>query len=492
MAEAAAATQEPKAHSNDVKIEDAGPARKRITITIPPEAIAEKLDESFETLHSESALPGFRKGRAPRKLIERKFGSAVRTETRNQLIADAYSEAIEENKIRPLGQPEPDEGMEDIEIEDGKPMTFSMEVEVVPAFDLPDFSAIEIKRPMVEVTDELIEQELQRQLRAFGDSEEIKGDFQSGDRLIGTADVYRNDEEEVFFHTDEGLIAYPDADSNGRGSVLGLLIDDLEKTLKKASVGDTLEFNTIGPDTHENEEVRGAKLRIVFTINTAERITPATVDHVVERFGMGTEDNLRQQVRMMLEQRVQNEQSQAMREQLYDVLDEKVQMELPENITAAQAARNIERYRMELLYRGMSVEEVEERLAEARADVDKQSQRQLKLNFILNRLAEEFDIEVTEYEVNGRIAQMASQRGERPAQLRAELERIGRLDMVRQQILEHKAADHAIARAKTIDISAEEWNKSREAASGTSKKKKKTSKKSTTRKKTTKKSSSKS
>src|SRR5687768_13918498 len=75
--------------THDVKIEDAGPARKKITITIPAEEIDEKIDSSFATLTSQAVLPGFRPGRAPRKLIEKRFGGSVKTETRNQIVADA-------------------------------------------------------------------------------------------------------------------------------------------------------------------------------------------------------------------------------------------------------------------------------------------------------------------------------------------------------------------------------------------------------------------
>ena len=79
----------PQALQSGRQIEDVGPARKRLTITVPPDVIAEKLTQSMQTLGSETALPGFRKGHVPSRLLERRFGDAVRSETMNQVIADA-------------------------------------------------------------------------------------------------------------------------------------------------------------------------------------------------------------------------------------------------------------------------------------------------------------------------------------------------------------------------------------------------------------------
>ncbi len=134
---------EEEEYNHEVKIEDAGPARKKLTITIPADEIDEKIDSSFTTLASEAVLPGFRRGRAPRKLIEKRFGGSVKTETRNQIVADAYSRAVEKNKIKTVGDPEADQ-LKYLQIEAGKALTFTVEVEVAPEFDLPELQGLKI------------------------------------------------------------------------------------------------------------------------------------------------------------------------------------------------------------------------------------------------------------------------------------------------------------------------------------------------------------
>src|SRR4029453_12902831 len=114
----------PSGSANQVKIEDVGPARKRIKITIPAEVIDEKLRESLSTLSHQTALPGFRKGHVPQKLLERRFGTSVRTETKNQLVASPHAEAIEQNQLKRVGEPEPGEEVKTLELEAGKPLSF--------------------------------------------------------------------------------------------------------------------------------------------------------------------------------------------------------------------------------------------------------------------------------------------------------------------------------------------------------------------------------
>lgn len=477
--------------ANEVKIEDAGPARKRLTITVPPEAVDERIEQSMATLMSEAAIPGFRKGRAPKALIQKRFGGEIKNETRNQIVADAYSKAVEENELKPIGDPEPTSPVEQLELTEGKPLTFTVEVEVTPEFDLPELSGIEIKKPILEITEEHIERELERQAVQLGEHTEIDEDIQEGDRVVGYAVATRKGEEEPFFTHDEVLIVHPGDEDGGRGQVLGLLIDDLANILHKKKSGDTFTIETTVPENHEREDVRGKDITIEFQIRQIVRITPAPIEQIVEQYGMESEDILREQIRLALEQRRDQEQANAMREQVYEHLVDAVDFELPEKLSASQAGRFVKQQEMELLYQGLSPEEVEDRLAEVRAQSMDIAKRRLKLFFLLHRLAEHYEIQVSEQEINGRIAMIASQRNMRPEQLRQQLMQSGRLNEVAMMVRDHKTADRVVQDCTIVDITADEWSRMQaEKGGGASKKKtpkKKTSKKSTTKKSSTKK-----
>ncbi|HIN09011.1 MAG TPA: hypothetical protein EYM64_00370, partial [Phycisphaerales bacterium] len=93
-------------HPYKITIEDAGPARKRIHITVPVETIASKIKDSMGTMVNQTVLPGFRKGKVPTHLLQKRFGESIREEAQKEIIADAWSSAIEEHELRTIGNPE--------------------------------------------------------------------------------------------------------------------------------------------------------------------------------------------------------------------------------------------------------------------------------------------------------------------------------------------------------------------------------------------------
>jgi trigger factor len=444
---------------NTVTVEETSATSRRITVTVPADSVTAKIEQSFGALQLEAAVPGFRKGRAPRGLLEKRFGSSVVKETKGQLIGDAYSKALEAKNIRPVGEPDLTKESIEKELERGKPFTFVVDVEVVPEFELPPLDGIPVRRPVVEVTAEHIDQELLRQSYRWGTPSRIDGPFQHLDRMVGKATVKIDGAEGTFFETDQALVVVPAKEDEGKGQLLGLMIDDLERHLLGKSVGIDVTVKTVGPEQHEREEIRGKPLTIDFHVAAAERITPATQDELAARFGLESHDMLREQVKFALEQRRDAEQKAAEREQVFEWLQSKVDFPLPAKLSERQAARTLNRQRMDMIYRGMDEDQVERNLAQLRGVSEEQAKNRLKLFFILSRLAEQFGVSVTEQEVNGRVFAIAQQQGLRPDQVRAELQRTDSMNDVVLQIREHKTADRLLEKAAITDVPAEEWNK---------------------------------
>jgi hypothetical protein len=116
---------------NVVKVSEAGPSRKRISIEIPKETVTATLGTSLDMLVDQAEISGFRKGRAPKRLVEKRFGSAIMDQARQSLVSTAYQAAIEEHKIRPIGNPTAKD-LEKVELAAGKVFAFELEVEVLP------------------------------------------------------------------------------------------------------------------------------------------------------------------------------------------------------------------------------------------------------------------------------------------------------------------------------------------------------------------------
>lgn len=441
--------------ANDVKIEDIGPCLKKITITIPAEKVNEQMDSSLAMVAMEAQLPGFRPGRAPKRLIEKKFGSVIESEARNQLVASAYSEAVEENKLRVIGEPD-GSAMKDLKVEPGQPVTVEVQVEVAPEFELPSLEGIEVKKPLIEVTDARVNDQLER-VKLNEGTLEPQDKAALGDYCIGHG-VLKTKGGDVVLDLPGAVIQVP-KEKDGSGLILGVRVDDFGKQIGLPKAGDELTVKATGPENHEREAVRGEPVEISFTVEQVQRIIPASEDDLVKNFGFEGIDQLKQSLKMRLEQRVMVEQQSAMRQQIARHLLESVDFELPEKLTEGQAARNIERARMEMLYRGMDETTVEERIAEMRSSSKDVAQRELKLFFILNKVAQDMEVQVTQEEIYGRIAQMAAERGERASDLQQRLIRSNQINTLAQQIREHKAMDSILNKASVEELELEAYNK---------------------------------
>jgi trigger factor len=448
------------ATDTQVVVEDVGPAKKRLKITIPPSVVDAKIDQAYATIRQDAVLPGFRRGAAPMALIEKRFGEAVINDARSQLLSEAYSKALTDHKLQPVGEPELDEKTNDLEVKRGKALNLTMDVEIVPDIAMPALDSIEVRKPVADISAKHIDEEIRRLSYRLGTPGQIEGPFEKLDRMVGKAVVHvKGHEKDPYFETDRCLVVVPDAEDEGRGQVLGLLVEDLGKHLEGSKVGTALKFTTSGPEGHEREDLRGKEITIDFTPSQAERIAPATPEEIAEKLGLGTVDNVKEQTKLSLEARRDQEQRAAMREQAAEWLVSAVDFPLPEKMSGAQVHRNLEMARLQFLSQGMTDDDVERRLAEMRSASEMDTQRRLKLFFVLAKLAQDFGIGVSEAEVNGAIVQMARTRGLRPDQVRQDLQKDGRLNEMALAIREAKTLDRVLDSAKVSDIPAEEWNK---------------------------------
>src|SRR6478752_746941 len=124
-----------------IRVEDAGPATKKVHVEIPQDRIAAKLEEQFKELRQQAAIPGFRVGHAPQKLIEKRFANDVKEQVRRSLISESYEQAVEKNSLQVIGEPQFD-NPDLIQLPESGPLTYSFEVEVQPEFTVPPFTGI--------------------------------------------------------------------------------------------------------------------------------------------------------------------------------------------------------------------------------------------------------------------------------------------------------------------------------------------------------------
>ena len=482
-----AAEQRPKL---SVSTKDSGPARKLLTIEIPETHIHKKIEQSYGQLQDDAQLPGFRKGRAPRRLLEKRFGSSVRGDVKGQLLSECYDQAVEDVQIKVIGGPDIKD-LDTIELPDAGPLTFAVEVEVSPQVTLPDFSKLKVTKTAAAVTDKDVDNQIEQLQERFGKSVEISGakveygDFVQADVLVLAGQDVGDDAEQVL-HLPGAMIYASGKDRQYKGHVAGILVEDMGHRLNGKAVGDRIEFSMDGPESHENEKIRNQPITIRANISKVERLELASLEIVAEQLGVESQEQLRSRLKESLEGQKQRQQQADMHEQINKQLLELVDLELPEGLTSRQVERTIHRQRLELMYRGVSESEVDQQIAERRTESESVARKQLKLFFILDQAAKDLEIEVSTNEINGRVAMMAVQQGRRPEKLRQQMQQRGELEQLYLQIREQSTLDQILENAAVTEVTSEAPPKKKTKRKSTVKKEvKKTTRKKTTSKKST-------
>ena len=471
-----------------VSVEDSGPARKLLKIEISEAKIKEKIEETFGNLRDEASIPGFRRGRAPRRLLEKRFGSSIKDDAKSQLLSEAYTQAIEENELDVIGEPEVKDG-DKIELPESGSLKLEIEVEISPDVELPSFEDIKVTKTKAEVTDEDVDAEVNRYCERFGKAANVEDAIvEAGDFLKANVTIYpqdkAGDDEAAIATLNDTYIMVNGENADFKGHVAGIVVEDLGKKLAGKKIGEELTIEMTGPKSHENDEIKEKPIAIKIVINAVERLEPAPVEEVLKSVGMESEEDFRNRLKEMLEAQKEREQKSDMYQQVNDQLVEKVALELPEGLTGRQIERVLQRQKMEMLYRGTPEQEIEAKLAETRSESEEAATKQLKLFFIIDKASRELDVDVNENELNGQIAMIAMQQGRRPEKLRQEMQKRGELEQLYLQLREQKTLDKILEKAVVEEVEAGEPKKK-----ATKKKasKKKAAKKKATKKKATKK-----
>jgi len=454
--------EQPTALKNTVTIEETGPCKKKVIVEIPEKAIKNATDEQYDRLHKEALVPGFRKGRAPRRLLEKRFGKETAEIIKLKLLADASEAAIKDSNLDALREPVLD--FEKIEMPAEGPINFDFEVEVRPEFDLPQLEDIPITRSRLEVTDEQVGREIE-QLRKWSgvwtprETEAAKVDDQIiADAVLKVADV----EEEKKLDNIEIFV-------RPNGFVGAIPVEKLDELLIGSKAGDTRQTTVEVPKTFFREDYRGKKVDVQITIKDIKWLKPAALDeNFLKKFDVEEESELREKIRDTLQTRLEGQVRTEMTEQIYKYLLDNTDFDLPLDVVAEQSTSLLQRQYSNLLMRGLSREQIEEQMAQLQAGSEQQAKQQLKTFFIMDKVADKLEIEVSEEEINGHIAQLAIQQGQRPERMREQMLRDGSLAQFRLQVREQKCTAKLLESAKITEKKPEK--KTKKAAKKTAKK----------------------
>jgi trigger factor len=425
-----------------VAVEDAGMLRKKVKVTVPREVIDERLSKSLKDLAHESVLPGFRKGHAPRTLIEKRFGKDITEEVRTTLIAESYDAAVEKVSLDVLGQPDID--VKAIEMPKEGSLEFACEVEVKPQFDLPNIEGIEIKKPKIEVSDEDVTREVDR-FRALRGTYQASEEPIKADDMIVADVVVTCEGQEVSKQEGQSMFA--------RARVFeGMAFEKFGEVIVGAKPGQTKTLEGTLPDDYEKQDLRGKKATVTVTVKEVKRmVLPEMNAELLTSIGFANIEDFRKFLRERLTGRLDQEVQRAMRQQIEQYLLENAKFDVPEKLSGRQNERAVMRRVHQMREQGMPDAEISKHMDDLRVRVQEQTRNDLKLFFILNKIAEKLEVDITEGEVNARIAQIAQAYGRRFDRIRDDMMKDGSIESLVLEIRDAKVVDKILEKAKITE-----------------------------------------
>jgi trigger factor len=444
LAPDAPAAEEKKRISLEVDVKETSACERHITVTIPREDIERYFTEAFDDFQPKAEVPGFRPGRAPRKLVESRFREQMADQVKGSLLMDSVSQINEEAEFSAIS--EPDFDFEAIELPEEGPMTFEFDIEVRPEFEIPEWKGLQLTRPTHEYSDTEIDENLKRLLGRYGRMVDKDGPAEAGDH-VKLHLRFRDGEQLVAEIKDETVPIRP------KLSFRDANIEGFDELVLGAKQGEQRETKvTVGSDA-SNEKMRGKELDTQIDIVEVKRVklpelTPAFLDEIG---GFEDEDELRDAVRQELERQLAYHQQQQVRRQIAGVLTQSADWELPKDLLRRQARRELERAVLELRSSGFSEDMIRSYQNELQQNSLRTTERALKEHFILERIAEDVNLDATPEDFDTEVRLIAAQSQDSPRRVRARLEKRGQMDALRNQIIERKVVELITSHAQFTD-----------------------------------------
>ncbi|MFH0964539.1 MAG: trigger factor [Planctomycetota bacterium] len=430
----------------DIKIEELGPCRKKLMVEVPSERVQEEFEKSYGTLSGNVTVPGFRKGHAPRWLLEKRFGETLAAEVKDGLLASSLKDALEKNAISALGTPK----FEDVEFQAGQALKFNVTLEVKPTFEIPEYGSVVVERPSVSVTEKDVEASLETYRRAHGKLVREEGPVRRADQYV-SADL-RLAAEGVDPVEHKGVVISLSAES-----VMGIGVPKLFKKLEDAHVGDSRTFEAAIPEGYPVERLRGKKGTLHLEVREVQALEAPELDEAfLKTVGFESVESLRERIDQTLRARREREAQEAVEARLEEQLLERLRFDLPEEILKSQTESLVRRRKVELARAGVGQEDIEGRVEELAKISEADAERQVRLFFILDAVAGKEKIEATDADVDARVAAMAAHNRLRPQQMYLWLERQDLMDDLHSDIRTEKTTRFLLERVTLKDEGAQE------------------------------------
>lgn len=439
----ASAEAEPKTLALDVNVESTSSCGRHVTVTIGKDDVVRYFKEAFDELSPKAAVPGFREGKAPRKLVESRFKDQITDQVKGKLLMDAMTQVTASPDFAAISEPEFD--FDAIEVVRDDALTFEFDIEVRPEFAVPDWKGLKLERPHQEFQEKDIDRHIERSLDNIANLVPVERGVEADDFLMIQI-TFSSEGKTVSQCTEEVRVAarlsFPDAVCEG-----------FDKLMMGATTGDKRQTTVTVSHDAPNEALRGKEIDAEIELLDVLQIEVPKLDEAtLEALGVDSEGDLRDVAKQDLERRLAYHQQRSIRQQITKFLTESADWDLPQDLLRRQAKRELDRAILELRSSNFSEEEIRAHENELRRNSIESTKTALKEHFILERIAEDEGVEDLPEDYDQEIATIALQSREPIRRVRAKIEKEGLMDVLRNQIVERKTIRIIMEAAEFTDV----------------------------------------
>jgi trigger factor len=409
---------------------------------VPFDELKPSLDKAYREVGRQVRIPGFRPGRVPPPVIDRRVGrDVVLTQAVNDAIPELYTKAVTDSDVVALGQPE----VEITNLADGKELTFTAEVDIRPRFELPDLSEVAVEVDDTLVTPDEVEERLAMLQDRFASLKGVQRPVENGDH--------------VSIDLSASVDGKPveDAQASGLSYAVGSesMLDGLDQTLTGMSAGESATFTSelAGGEFADRE----AEVTVTVHSVKAKEVPDLDDDFAQLASEFDTLGELRADTRVQLERDKTMQQVIQARNSALEAVLAQVDMPLPEGVVAEEAKHNRESILDQLNRAGASLDGYLEMTGQTEeqfeADIEERARRAVKVTFVLDELARNEELGVDQAELSAYVMRQAEQMGVPPDQLAQQLVDNGQLNFAAAEVLRGKAMNVIAERVKVTDKS---------------------------------------
>ena len=435
-----------------IEVEDVSPVEKRLQVTIPWDRVKDKLDKAYRDLGRDAQLRGFRKGKVPRSVLEQVYGKAVHREVARELVSESFVFAAEQNKLEPVAEPVIEEG----DIKKGKEFAYSARVEIRAPVKVESWQGLEATRRPVSIEDKEVDHALEHLRMQHVEYRPIEGrsTTETSDELtvslsgtVGDMPVERPELSVDLGHTDHEFLP------------------GLSRALTGIPVGATehgVSFTI--PEDHEHTELAGKTAELTVTVADARiKVLPELDDEFAKDTGdADTLAELRKSLADKIETRVRQEIQEETRKSVLDALVGANPVELAPALVERGIDNQVQRTRYTFAMQGLDLDKAGIDMGRLRENLREPAMKEVRGQLLLDALAEEQDVQVTEDDIEKRIAELAQAREVPAVKLKAELTRSGDMEALRWRIRQDKTLDLVVEKATITERAPEELEETTE------------------------------